>query len=246
MTKTTSSACRLVAGIAVTVALAAPAAAREEWRTEDILDERIGVAAQQSLMRVFGDPGSAAAADASAMLSALEDGGLGGILESDRELVAKRAVALGKAYWTIFPEGADAICLLEPEGEKPLIAYKKQAAEPPGRLDEALRKAWRECGIEAAPPLPYRETIRKPGLDQLYVLVTARGVDLEGATVTVDDVDTVLTQSTDADGLSWFDVAPGRVEITVSHQGCPTQTRVIEVAAGDKPGAVFDLDCTYL
>ena len=131
---------------------------REPWTTQDIIDARIDVHAQYSLMRMFGGD-AFERYDASAMLSAVKSGELAGIYIVDQRAAALRAQEIGKSWWTVLPSGIDAICLTQPESKPPLIAFSKSAHKDQHLLDSALRSAWASCGLEAAPPRPYTATL---------------------------------------------------------------------------------------
>ncbi|MGB5215384.1 MAG: hypothetical protein WBN88_17265, partial [Anderseniella sp.] len=50
------------------------------------------------------------------------------------------------------------ICITQPEGKPPLVAFSKRAQKDQHILDSALRNAWASCGIEPGNPRPYATT----------------------------------------------------------------------------------------
>ena len=115
------------------------------WKTSDIMDPRIDVGAQKSLMRQMS-AGLPHSAQASAMISAIKNGDLVAISLPPRKIVAERAARMTpkKYYWQLLA-GRKSICLREPVGEKPMIVYREKL--PPELIDMALRDAWAECSL---------------------------------------------------------------------------------------------------
>lgn len=135
---------------------AAPAV--EPWTTQDVIDERIDVQAQYALMRMFvGEPAERAVA--SGVLAAIEAGALAGVYREDQRAPALRARALGTGWWMLVPRGRAAACVIEPDGELPLIAVRRGAHKDPAAYDRALAEAWEACGLPASEPRPYVETL---------------------------------------------------------------------------------------
>src|SRR5262245_40601477 len=130
------------------------------YSTRDVIDRRISVPAQHSLVRLSKDPGPSA--DAVGMLAEIKAGRLAGIYCVNWEKPAQRAIRFGQTWWTAIPPGEDAVLMLDPDnpsGGQPLIAFRReldprrkegcgylpneQSFPPsPGRLDSALLKAW--------------------------------------------------------------------------------------------------------
>jgi Domain of unknown function (DUF4347) len=130
------------------------------YTTRDVIDRRISVPAQHSLVRLSKNP--ATSADAIALLAEVKAGRLGGIFCVNWQKPAQRAIRLGKSWWTAIPRGEDAVLMLDPDnplGGQPLIAFRRELDPrpkqgcgrlkdeklfPPSplRLDAALRKAW--------------------------------------------------------------------------------------------------------
>ena len=126
------------------------------YTTKDVIDKRISVPAQHSLVRLSKNP--ATSADAIGMLEEVKAGRLGGIYCVNWEKPAQRALRLGKSWWTVIPPSEDAVLMLDPDnmlGGQPLIAFRreldpdcgllkgeKRFAVSPSKLDAALLKAW--------------------------------------------------------------------------------------------------------
>lgn len=135
-----------------------PVATAEPWTTQDVIDERIDVQAQFALMRMLaGEPPDRGLA--SAVLTAIVGGDLAGVYREDRRAPALRARGLGTGWWTLVPPGRVAVCVTAPETEPPMIAVRRGAEKDPDAYDRGLAEAWAECGLPAAPPRPYVETL---------------------------------------------------------------------------------------
>jgi hypothetical protein len=200
------------------------------WRTEDLIDDRIEEHAQYALMRMF-DGEFQELWDASAMLSAIKSEQLAGIYQVNRKVPALRADAIGTGYWTIIPEGFDAVCWREPEDKLPMIVYREAIGPYRDQLALALRSAWFGCGIPPAFPKPYMVTITKPPPDPpppsetesapatswgatLVVNVKgAGGVLLKGATVIaqLSEGEPREMVATDGGVNYYFTTAPGSI-----------------------------------
>jgi hypothetical protein len=126
------------------------------YTTRDVIDQRISVPAQHSLVRLSRNPPTNA--DAVSLLEAVKAGRLGGIFCVNWQKPAQRAIRLGKSWWTVIPSGEDAVLMLDPDNPlsgQPFIAFRRELdpdcgllsgeqrfASLPSRLDAALRKAW--------------------------------------------------------------------------------------------------------
>jgi len=130
------------------------------YSTRDVIDSRISVPAQHSLVRLSKNP--ATSSDAVAMLEEIKARRLAGIYCVNWKASAQRAIKLGKTWWTVIPREEDAILMLDPanlSNGPPLIAFRReldhrreqgcgllpneQPIPPsPARLDAALLKAW--------------------------------------------------------------------------------------------------------
>jgi hypothetical protein len=120
------------------------------WKTTDIMDHRIDIGAQRSLMRQMSE-GPPESREASAMIGAVKEGTLAGILLPPRQAVAERAQRLEppKNYGDLL-SGRNSICLREPAGEPPMIVYRQNLE--PEQIDEALHTAWAECDLPTPEP----------------------------------------------------------------------------------------------
>jgi hypothetical protein len=99
--------------------------------------------------------------EGSAMLGAIKNESLAGILKPFRPAVAARAHKLGKTGDQLVPAGRDSTCVTEPATDPPLIVYRTGLDD--GRVDRALSEAWTECGLPTPlPPCDY-EVVLKPG-----------------------------------------------------------------------------------
>jgi len=124
--------------------------------TKDVIDKRISVPAQNSLVRLSKNP--ATSADAVGMLEEIKAGRLAGIFCVNWKLSAQRAISLGLSWWTVIPQAEDAVLMLDPNnllGGQPLIAFRRELdpdcgllqgerrfAAASSRIDAALLKAW--------------------------------------------------------------------------------------------------------
>lgn len=111
----------------------------------DVIDERIDVFAQYSLLRMFkGD--AAARGDGEGMLAAVKAGQLAGIYKEDERVPALRARNMNMGWWQLIPKGEDA-ALIGHSGNlltgTPIIVFRDSIRSTPPRIDPALRKAWR-------------------------------------------------------------------------------------------------------
>jgi hypothetical protein len=173
-------------------------ASNESWTTQDVIDPRIDVQAQYSLMRMF-QSGGEEAADASAILSAVKSELLAGIYQQDQQKPALRAQKLGKGWWQLFNgQSPDrlAFCWKEPAASPPMIVMRKGVKSTREGLDPALRAAWQECGIPNATPKPYDPTLppQKPqpsggGSGSLRVMTVA------GDQTPMSDIDVYLYEA---------------------------------------------------
>lgn len=126
------------------------------YTAKDVIDNRISIPAQHSLVRLSKNP--ATSVDAVGMLEEIKAGRLAGIYCVNWEKSALRTRKLGKSWWTVIPQGEDAILILDPDnplGGQPLIAFRRELSPDcgllkdekrfpgsPARLDAALLKVW--------------------------------------------------------------------------------------------------------
>lgn len=130
------------------------------YSTRDVIDKRISVPAQHSLVRLSKNP--ATNGDAVRMLEEVKAGRLAGIYCVNWKEPAQRALKFGKSWWTVIPPSEDAILMLDPDnpaGGQPLIAFRRELdprdkegcgklktdktlTPSPARLDAALLKSW--------------------------------------------------------------------------------------------------------
>ncbi len=140
---------------------------------DEVIDARISVPAQHSLVRLSKNSNTSAAAVA--MLKEIKAGRLGGISCVNWKKAALRAQSLGKTWWTVIPKGEDAALMLDPDnlsGGQPLIAFRRELdprpkgcgrlpnekpfPPSPARLDAALLKAWSTYRAYSRPVPPHR------------------------------------------------------------------------------------------
>jgi hypothetical protein len=119
----------------------------------DLIDSRIDVAAQRALYQML-KRGLTSRRDALAILAAVKAGRLRGVFREDQKVPAVRARALGKGWWQLVPSGQRAACVTQPEGQPPLIAFKRGLTSNVVELGAALQNAWAQCGLPVltAPP----------------------------------------------------------------------------------------------
>lgn len=122
---------------------------RTFWTTQDVVDQRISVDAQYSLIRMCRSQESAKRADVTSMLSAiLDDKSLAGIYQVDFKPSAERAGKLGRKWWDLIPKNKNSICvegLNEFGKEAPMIVYRKQIATYKEVLDAEIGRSWAIC-----------------------------------------------------------------------------------------------------
>jgi hypothetical protein len=173
------------------------------WHTSDIVDERIDVSAQERLMAMMSRGGKAGR-DASAMIGAVKQGILAGILLGPRKAVSDRGQRLTppKGWWELIPQGQLGTCLQEPVGEPPMMLYRDKMGEAnldPSVIDHTLRTHWKQCGLPTpTSPCSYLVDLHKPPpkpgtpeekdkegvvLTTLTIYVTGGGYPLMGASV---------------------------------------------------------------
>ncbi|MDR4494762.1 MAG: hypothetical protein R3B74_10105 [Nitrospirales bacterium] len=219
------------------------------WQTSDIIDQRIDISAQQRLMTMMSRGGEERL-DASAMIGAVKQGSLAGILLSSRKAVSDRGQRMTppKGWWDLIPQGQLGTCLQEPTGEPPMMLYRDTQGEvtlDPSVIDHTLRTVWRQCGLPTpvpacsylvdlqkppSPPDPTNPTSVEHG--ELLVFVKGNGNPLAGVQVSVraqsqtqpgQDQGTtfLLTQMTNGNGLAGFHIPPVQNRISVQISGPP-------------------------
>lgn len=249
----------LAAGCAAVLAAPSAAQAKDEWTTEDIIDNRIDVDAQYALMRMMSPRDFSQHFAGSAILSAVKSGELGGIYQADRGVPAQRAQKAGGSWWTIVPKGFDATCYKAGTGA-PIIVYRPGIGGSRERLDPALRSAWESCGIPPAEPLPYRVTLHKPpppptpappSLDPPPAAgLTVHVIDTNGRAVsgaTVDTTDSAGGDSAETGGsgtVTFPSVPAGAVDVMVTGPADCNDDYTSVVMGTDPLTVEFTLDCT--
>jgi hypothetical protein len=124
------------------------------WRTSDIIEKRIDVSAQVSLMRMM-NRGGQDRRDASAMIGAVKSGAIEGMFRPGLMVTVARGQRMTppRPYWELL-QGQPSACLLEPGGEPPMIVYRDKMVD--AQTDQALRAAWAQCGLPTPePPCDY-------------------------------------------------------------------------------------------
>lgn len=137
------------------------------YTQKDVIDDHISIPAQHSLVRLSKKPETSA--DAVGMLEAVKSRQLEGIYCVNWKKSAQRALKLGSNWWTVIPDGDDAVLMLDPgdlQNGPPMIAFRRKLHPdcgcfenekpfPPqnARLDAALLRTWkaykrfRQCEI---------------------------------------------------------------------------------------------------
>jgi len=127
------------------------------YSTQDVIDSRISVPAQHSLVRLSKNPTTSAAAVG--MLEEIKAKRLAGIFCVNWKKAAERALRFGKSWWTVIPRDEDAVLMLDPDNVsrgQPLIAFRRELSpkdcgtlknekrfvSSPSRLDAGLVKAF--------------------------------------------------------------------------------------------------------
>ncbi len=198
--------------------LQAPAQEPEPWTTTDIIDARIDVSAQYSLMRMFGG-NVFEQFTASQILSAVKDGRIGGIYIANQQVPALRARAAGGNYWTMIPQGLSSVCYDQPAGKPPIIVMREGIAKTPAVVDDAIADAFWFCNVGEVEPrgyaanLPPKQPRTKQGCEDAKgtgdIVVTVRrgGKAVAGHTVTLTGV-VDRTGTSNASGLVTFAALP--------------------------------------
>ncbi len=144
---------------------AAALASTCEVRTSDIIQTKIDIGAQYSMMRkMSGDETSRL--EASSILHAIDTGALAAVLLPPRKAVSDRGQRMSpqRGYWTMIPKGKNSVCLKEPAGEAPMILYRENLQPP--QIDAAITKAWKDCEIRPVPrACEYIVDLHKPDWD---------------------------------------------------------------------------------
>jgi hypothetical protein len=126
------------------------------YTTKDVIDNRISIPAQHSLVRLSKNP--VTNADAIGILEEIKAGRLGGIYCVNWKTPAERALKFGKTWWTVIPQAEDAVLMLNPDNPligQPIIALRreldpncgllqneKKFAASPSKIDAAILKTW--------------------------------------------------------------------------------------------------------
>jgi hypothetical protein len=227
-----------------------PAPPPEPWTTKDVLDDRIDVAAQYALFRMFkGEAGERVVA--SDILGAVKSGALGGIYQEDQKVPALRAQAAGSGWWKILPKETakpriDGVCMTVPAGKPPILVMRRKAERNPAAYDLALTGAWAMCGLPSQPTRPYATTI--PGkvppakggrcasplpTTQLHVGVFKESAEgIVGTTIAVQGPGGYqASQKTDASGLAYFEPPGSGLHLVIAGNlpGSPARTVQVEV-----------------
>ncbi len=152
----------IVAAISITIRpVWAGSSGRTLWTTQDVIDQRISVDAQYSLIRMCRSQDNAKSADATSMLSAiLDEKTLAGIYQVNHQPPAMRARDLSMGWWDLIPKGKDSTCVqgMGGSGElAPMIVYRKDIGPYKERVDQALKTAWKMC--KTVYTLPARKAI---------------------------------------------------------------------------------------
>ena len=120
----------------------------------ELIDPRLDIGAQRSLVRLSKDgPDDAAAAHEIA--DSVKAGTLAGVFGDDLGASASLAARLGTVRWELVPDGEDAVLVEEPE-RPPTMVFREGARSVPARIDPALVRAWRHQGTPI-PPCPVVE-----------------------------------------------------------------------------------------
>lgn len=122
------------------------------YTTADVIDERISVPAQHSLVRLSKNPDTSA--DAVGMLEEVKADRLAAIYCVNWEKSAKRAIKLGTTWWEAIADGEDAVLMLDPDdlnAGAPILSFRRgldpdcggnETSASPSRIDAALIKVW--------------------------------------------------------------------------------------------------------
>lgn len=114
----------------------------EVLAAKQVIDSRIDVHAQYSLMRMSKNP--ATSADASAILAAVKGGRIGGIYKEDQQVPTLLAKSLSRGWWEVIPKHADAAIVQNPKNRSapPIVVFRSSIRQDASRLDKALQRAW--------------------------------------------------------------------------------------------------------
>lgn len=111
------------------------------WTAYDLIDRRITVYAQRSLLRLLkgGPVEQKIAAD---LITAVKSGAIEGIYVVNQAKPALRARENNTYWWQLIPKGEDITCMSEPAGRPPLLALSTAAVRNNARVDTALLTGW--------------------------------------------------------------------------------------------------------
>lgn len=108
---------------------------------KQVIDPRIEVHAQQSLLRLSKNPRTSG--DAAALLGAVKSGRLGGIYKEDQKVPALLAKALSRGWWEVIPKHADAALVQNRnKSAAPILVFRSSIHQNPSRLDKTLERGW--------------------------------------------------------------------------------------------------------
>ena len=111
------------------------------WTAHDLIDKRLTVYAQRSLLRLLrGNPiQQKVAAD---LITAVKSGVIEGIYVVNQAKPALRAREIDTYWWLLIPKGTDGVCITTPAHRPPLLALSVAATRNNNRVDRALMIAW--------------------------------------------------------------------------------------------------------
>jgi hypothetical protein len=122
----------------------APATAPDPELTERrLIDQRIDVGAQRSLMRMFRGSQEQREIAVEIADAVQVTGELAGVFGDDLGASAQLASRLGTVRWELVPDGQDAVVVREPD-RQPTMVFREGARSSPARIDPALQSAWDE------------------------------------------------------------------------------------------------------
>jgi len=201
----------------------------EPFTEMELIDERIDLNAQRSLLRISK---TNRVVEAKLMFKAVKSGVLGGIYKADTQIPALRAVRMGTLWFNLIEKGRDSRCLKVPQGEKPIIVFRKSLVEPQTKaiaMDAALLSGFSACGFKATVP-------PQPGNQQGGFLVTVfgQGKQLTGAEIRIMGTiqQPVFFGVTGLGGTASFNPPVGEYTVFVTKKGFEFAFRKVQILGG--------------
>lgn len=111
------------------------------WTASDLIDSRLTVYAQRSLLRLL--KGSLVEQKVAAdLITSVKTGDMEGVYVVNQVKPVQRAREIGTYWWQLIPKGVSIICMVEPKDRAPLLAFSIAAIRTDKRVDAGLMRGW--------------------------------------------------------------------------------------------------------